>query len=61
MVRLATLHDGSVTEGGLLANPGMYGSAQEQWLPGATCLVCPAGDAGVAVACTDPAVRDGGS
>ena len=49
------------TQGALLANPGMYGSAQEQWLPGATCLVCPAGDAGVAVACSDPAVRDGGS
>lgn len=48
-------------QGVLLANPGMYGPAQEQWLSGATCLVCPAGDAGVAVACTDPAVRDGGS
>jgi hypothetical protein len=47
--------------GALVANPGMYGSAQEQWLPGATCLVCPAGDAGVAVACDDPVVRDGGS
>jgi hypothetical protein len=48
------------TQGALVANPGMYGTAQEQWLPGATCLVCPVGDAGVAVACSDPAVRDGG-
>lgn len=46
--------------GALLAQPGMYGSAQERWLPGATCLVCPVGDAGVAVACETPAVRDGG-
>ena len=50
----------SSSDGGLLANPPMYGTAQEQWLPGATCLVCPAGDAGVAVACSQPAVRDGG-
>lgn len=49
------------TQGALLANPGMYGPAQEQWLPGGTCLVCPPGDAGVAVACGDPAVRDGGT
>jgi hypothetical protein len=49
------------TQGALVANPGMYGPAQEQWLPGATCLVCPPGDAGVAVACDDPVVRDGGS
>ena len=49
------------TQGALLANPGMYGPAQEQWLPGGTCLVCPPGDAGVAVACSDPVVRDGGT
>jgi hypothetical protein len=48
-------------DGGLVANPGMYGTAQEAWLPGATCLVCPQGDAGVAVACDAPAVLDGGS
>jgi hypothetical protein len=46
--------------GALLANPGMYSSSQEQWLPGASCLVCPAGDAGIAVACDAPVVRDGG-
>jgi hypothetical protein len=49
------------TSGALIANPGMYGTTQEQWLPGATCVVCPAGDAGVAVACGDPVVRDGGT
>ncbi|HZJ56343.1 MAG TPA: hypothetical protein VFD38_19530 [Myxococcaceae bacterium] len=49
------------TQGALVANPGMYGPSQERWLPGATCLVCPAGDAGVAVACDDPVVRDGGT
>jgi hypothetical protein len=49
------------TQGALVANPGMYGSAAEHWLPGATCLVCPAGDAGVAVACSDPVVQDGGT
>lgn len=49
------------TQGALVANPGMYGAAAEQWLPGATCLVCPAGDAGVAVACSDPVVQDGGT
>ena len=49
------------TPGALVANPGMYGAAAEQWLPGATCLVCPVGDAGVAVACSDPGVQDGGS
>jgi hypothetical protein len=51
----------STPDGGLLANPGMYGTAQEQWLPGATCLICPQGDAGVAVACSQPAVLDGGT
>ena len=49
------------TDGGLLASPGMYGAAQEQWLPGATCLICPQGDAGVAVACSTPTVLDGGT
>jgi len=49
------------TQGALVASPGMFGTAQEQWLPGATCLVCPAGDAGVAVACSAPAVQDGGT
>jgi hypothetical protein len=49
------------SSGALIAYPGMYGTAQEQWLPGATCLVCPAGDAGVAVACDDPVIRDGGT
>ena len=49
------------TPGGLVANPGMYGTAEEHWLPGATCLVCPQGDAGVAVACSTPAVLDGGT
>jgi len=53
-------HDSS-PDGGLLANPGMYGTAQEQWLPGATCLICPQGDAGVAVSCNAPAVLDGGT
>ena len=48
-------------QGALVANPGMYSSAPEQWLPGATCLVCPVGDAGVAVACSDPVVLDGGT
>ena len=48
------------TQGALLANPGVYGPTQERWLPGATCLAC-SGDAGVAVACGDPAVLDGGS
>ncbi len=47
--------------GTLIATPGMYSSAPEQWLPGATCLVCTAGDAGVAVACNGPAVIDGGT
>jgi hypothetical protein len=47
--------------GTLTATPGLYSSAPEQWLPGATCLVCTAGDAGVAVACNGPAVIDGGS
>jgi hypothetical protein len=46
--------------GALVASPGMYGTAAEQWLPGATCLVCPHGDAGVAVACSTPTVIDGG-
>jgi len=46
--------------GTLDANPGMYGTAGELWLPGATCLICPPGDAGVAVACSVPAVLDGG-
>jgi hypothetical protein len=50
----------TTTQGALVASPGMYGSASERWLPGGTCLVCPAGDAGVAVACSDPAVLDGG-
>ena len=49
------------TPGGLVANPGMYGTAEEHWLPGATCLVCPTGDAGVAVSCSQPAVLDGGT
>lgn len=49
------------TDGGLVANPGMFGPAQEDWLPGATCLVCPPGDAGVAVACSAPVVLDGGT
>ena len=48
-------------DAGLLASPGMYGTAEEAWLPGATCLLCPAGDAGVAVACDAPAVLDGGT
>jgi hypothetical protein len=47
--------------GALVATPGMYSSAPEQWLPGATCLACPVGDAGVAVACDGPAVLDGGT
>lgn len=49
------------TQGALVASPGMYGAAQEVWLPGATCLVCPAGDAGVAVSCSNPVVQDGGT
>ena len=51
----------SSTQGALVATPGMYGTAQEHWLAGATCLVCPPGDAGVAVACSVPAVVDGGT
>jgi hypothetical protein len=51
----------SGADAGLVANPGMYGTAQEVWLPGATCLVCPQDDAGVAVACDAPAVLDGGT
>jgi hypothetical protein len=51
----------SSADGGLVANPGMYGTGPEAWLPGATCLVCPQGDAGVAVACDAPAVLDGGT
>jgi len=47
--------------GALIATPGLYSSTPEQWLPGGTCLECPAGDAGVAVACTSPAVLDGGT
>jgi len=47
--------------GSLVATPGMYGTAPEHWMPGATCLVCPPGDAGVAVACSTPAVLDGGT
>ena len=47
--------------GALVATPGMYSSAPEQWLPGATCLICPVGDAGVAVACAGPAVDDAAS
>lgn len=47
--------------GDLVASPGMYGTATEHWLPGATCLVCPRGDAGVAVACSEPSVLDGGT
>jgi hypothetical protein len=53
--------DSSAPDAGLVAEPGMYGTAQEHWLPGATCLVCPQGDAGVAVSCNAPAVLDGGS
>ena len=45
--------------GGLLAQPGMFGPDPEHWLPGASCLVCPPGDAGV-VACETPQVLDGG-
>jgi len=47
-------------DGGLVASPGMY-ATEEQWLPGANCLLCPPGDAGVAVACEVPAVLDGGT
>jgi len=49
------------TDGGLVAVPGVYSSSAEQWLAGATCLICPPGDAGVAVACDAPAVLDGGT
>ena len=48
------------TDGGLLASPGIYGPS-EQWLSGANCLICPKGDAGVAVACDAPAVLDAGT
>jgi len=48
------------TDGGLLGSPGIYGPSEE-WFAGATCLICPPGDAGVAVACAAPAVLDGGS
>jgi hypothetical protein len=51
----------SSSPGALVANPGVFGTPPEQWLPGATCLVCPPGDAGVAVACSAPAVLDGGT
>ena len=51
----------STPDGGLVASPGMYDAGPEQWLPGATCLVCPKGDAGVAVSCSEPVVIDGGT
>ena len=51
----------SSTQGALVANPGLFGTAAEQWLPGANCLVCPRGDAGVVVSCNEPAVLDGGT
>jgi len=44
----------------LVASPGMYSPGPEQWTPGAACLVCSAGDAGMTVACDTPEVRDGG-
>ncbi len=43
----------------LLATPGMLGTAPETWLPGASCPVCPPGDAGPS-ACEAPQVLDGG-
>jgi len=51
----------SGADAGLVANPGMYSAAEEDWLPGARCLICPQGDAGVVVACDTPAVLDGGT
>jgi hypothetical protein len=48
------------TPGALQVSPGMFGPGPEQWLPGALCLVCPPGDAGV-VACTVPQVIDAGT
>lgn len=45
--------------GALQATPGMFGTDPERWLPGASCPVCPPGDAGV-VACETPQVVDGG-
>ncbi len=48
------------TPGALQANPGMFGADPEQWLPGASCPVCPPRDAGL-VACDAPRVIDGGT
>jgi len=47
--------------GALVATPGMFSQQSEQWLPGATCLACPPGDAGVVVACDSPVLLDGGT
>ena len=46
--------------GALQATPGMFGTDPERWLPGASCPVCPPGDAGV-LACETPQVADGGA
>jgi hypothetical protein len=51
----------SAADGGLVAAPGMFGSSSEAWLPGASCLICPAGDAGVVVTCPAPGILDGGT
>ena len=45
---------------GLTASPGMFGPETEQWPSGASCPVCPPGDAGV-VSCDAPEVLDGGA
>ena len=49
------------SNGALIASPGMFGSADEEWPAGASCPVCPApADAGV-VSCDAPEVLDGGA
>jgi len=50
--------DPDVTDA-LQATPGMFGPDPERWLPGASCPVCPPGDAGV-VACDTPQAVDAG-
>jgi hypothetical protein len=47
-------HDGD--QGGLLAVPPLFTTdgGSEHWIPGARCMQCPPGDAGVSVVCDFP-------
>jgi len=54
------IQDPSTDAGQLLATPGVYLATTEAWVPGASCLVCADPDAGVAVACDTPGLRDAG-